>query len=275
MHANGFCIKKVDNDAVSSEKAGNINNCYSILYILNGIKKYFINNSLYIAHKGDMILIDATDICTERTMTNEKEGSCIYYVIDLSPEHIALLSDKFDTDMLTNPFAFKKIVLSDNESSRFKDLMDLMYKEYEEPDNKHSGLLIDLYTVELLICLDRLSSGKELSEDISVQEERICCVCTHICNYYNEQIHLRDMAKMAYMSPTYFSKKFKSVTGFGFNEYLNNVRTKIAINMLLNTRHSITQIAMYCGYQDPNYFGDVFRRIVGISPSKYRKTYSK
>ena len=125
---------------------------------------------------------------------------------------------------------------------------------------------------ELIIFLDRCSSHSVVPfDDISVHEERIQQVCKYIINYYNQQITLADISKMAYMSPTYFSKKFKKVTGFGFNEYLNNVRIKMATNMLVETQYSVTEIARFCGYKDSNYFGDVFKKIMGVSPSKYRK----
>ena len=63
---------------------------------------------------------------------------------------------------------------------------------------------------ELIIFLDRCSSHSVVPfDDISVHEERIQRVCKYIINYYNQQITLADISKMAYMSPTYFSKKFK------------------------------------------------------------------
>ena len=78
------------------------------------------------------------------------------------------------------------------------------------------------------------------------------------------------MAKQFSISRSYLSKKFKQTTGFGFKEYLLNVRIKEACRLLLETNHSITDIAFACGFNDSNYFGDAFRRIKGISPNKYR-----
>lgn len=41
--------------------------------------------------------------------------------------------------------------------------------------------------------------------------------------------------------------------------------------MLRNTDLSVTGVAMACGFSDGNYFGDVFRRLTGVSPREYRK----
>ena len=73
------------------------------------------------------------------------------------------------------------------------------------------------------------------------------------------------------MSPAYFSRKFKSVTGFGFKEYLTNIRIREAAQLLINTGKSVTDIALECGFGDGNYFGDAFKKIKGISPRDFRK----
>ena len=80
------------------------------------------------------------------------------------------------------------------------------------------------------------------------------------------------MARLSCMSDSYFSRRFKTVTGFGFKEYLNAVRIRHACDLLLSTDKSITQIASDCGYMDSNYFGDAFHKIKHVSPSQYRKT---
>lgn len=66
-------------------------------------------------------------------------------------------------------------------------------------------------------------------------------------------------------------KKFKGSTGLCFKEYLNYIRVQKASDMLRNTDLSVTGVAMACGFSDGNYFGDVFRRLTGVSPREYRK----
>ena len=64
---------------------------------------------------------------------------------------------------------------------------------------------------------------------------------------------------------------FKQATGFGLREYLVNLRIQRACELLLSTTLSITDIADKCGFNDSNYFGDAFRKAIGVSPRDYRK----
>ena len=73
------------------------------------------------------------------------------------------------------------------------------------------------------------------------------------------------------MSPSYFSRKFKLCTGFGYKEYLITIRILESCNLLSTTNMPITEIAAKCGFEDSNYFGDSFKKINGISPREYRK----
>ena len=103
----------------------------------------------------------------------------------------------------------------------------------------------------------------------------VLITCPTTGAHYNEKLVLEDMAKQFNLSRSYLSKKFKSVTGFGFKEYIINVRIKHACELLLNTNKSITTIAFECGFNDSNYFGDAFRRTKGVSPNKYRRNQER
>ena len=94
---------------------------------------------------------------------------------------------------------------------------------------------------------------------------------TYIYEHYADNLSLEYVADKFNLSRSYLSKKFKTATGFGFKEYIINVRIQNACNLLLETNKSITDIAFECGFNDSNYFGDAFRKAKGISPHKYRK----
>ena len=109
------------------------------------------------------------------------------------------------------------------------------------------------------------------AEGIPISDIAVAKALRYIDANYNEPLTLEGIAAMYQLNPSYFSSKFKSVNGVGFKEYLNNVRIIRAEKMLLESDMSITEIAMKCGYETSNYFGDAFRRINNCSPSQFRK----
>ena len=84
-------------------------------------------------------------------------------------------------------------------------------------------------------------------------------------------VTLDEIADMLHLNPSYFSKKFKAVNGFGFKEYLNTIRINHSEQLLLETDMSITEIALECGYDNSNYFGDAFKHLNHLSPTQFRK----
>jgi YesN/AraC family two-component response regulator len=108
---------------------------------------------------------------------------------------------------------------------------------------------------------------REVDVDNPLMQE----IATYIYQNYDKKLTLEDMSEKFNISRSYLSKKFKVITGFGFKEYVVNVRIQNACRLLLETNKSITDIAFECGFNDSNYFGDAFRHVKGVSPNKYRK----
>ena len=101
--------------------------------------------------------------------------------------------------------------------------------------------------------------------------KRIKLATKYIYNNFRKPLTLEEVSSVASLSPTYFSKKFKLITGMGFKEYLNYVRLKHAQTALLTSDSSITDIALEYGFNDSNYFKDLFKKVYGKSPREYRK----
>ena len=60
-----------------------------------------------------------------------------------------------------------------------------------------------------------------------------------------------------------------------YSRFLTGVKISHAMALLVNTNLTITAIAGQCGYDNSNYFSDAFKKIVGVSPLKYRKQINK
>ena len=136
-----------------------------------------------------------------------------------------------------------------------------------------SKFLVKTYFNELIAFLIRCSKNdcSDIVDTSNESDEIISEAVKYIYYNYNKDISLDDIAKKFNLSKSYFSRKFKAVTGFGYKEYITSVRLKKACDLLLDTDNSITEIAEKCGFNDSNYFGDAFRKVKGVSPNKYRK----
>lgn len=82
---------------------------------------------------------------------------------------------------------------------------------------------------------------------------------------------LADIALEIGMSPTYFSRFFKKNTGETFYSYLNKIRLYYAHRELLNSDHSITEIAFNNGFANVKSFIEVFKSAYNTTPSRYKK----
>lgn len=87
---------------------------------------------------------------------------------------------------------------------------------------------------------------------------------------YNKKIKNDELANISGMSTVYFRKLFREVIGISPIAYVHEVRIKKAKDMLRSDYGNITDIALSLGYSDVHDFSSVFKKIVGVSPSKYQ-----
>jgi len=84
---------------------------------------------------------------------------------------------------------------------------------------------------------------------------------------------MSTLAEELELSPEYFSKVFKDATGSSPMDYYQYQRLQRACSSLLATRRSVTEIAQSLGYCDAAHFCNVFRRILGTTPTEYRRSF--
>lgn len=87
---------------------------------------------------------------------------------------------------------------------------------------------------------------------------------------YMKDVALGDVAEKLKYSDAYFCKVFKQCFGVSFVMYLASLRIKKAKELLGDITINIKEISGMVGYQDPNYFTKVFKRMVDLTPSEYR-----
>ncbi|MCB6415340.1 response regulator [Faecalimonas umbilicata] len=88
---------------------------------------------------------------------------------------------------------------------------------------------------------------------------------------YNENITLTGFSEKHNISAGHLSNLLKERLGMSFSEYITAKRVQKAKELLADERLSVEKVANEVGYKDYFYFTKVFKKAVGISPSKYRK----
>lgn len=90
----------------------------------------------------------------------------------------------------------------------------------------------------------------------------------------DRSLRLKDIASLAYLSPSRFSHLFSEVMGVSFREYLLRLRIERAQFLLSDTSMPVGEVAFRCGFSDPNHFSRTFHRRTGMSPTAFRRRES-
>ncbi len=93
----------------------------------------------------------------------------------------------------------------------------------------------------------------------------------YIKKNFNKEISLNDISVRFFINPYYFSQLFKKRTGDTYQNYLTGIRITRARKLLEETDLRIYEVCAMVGYTDTSHFNKVFKRIVGVKPSEYKR----
>ena len=110
---------------------------------------------------------------------------------------------------------------------------------------------------------------------IADDSRRVLKVKQFINDNYMDEIRLAQLADIAGMSPSAFSRFFKMHTGRNLSDYIIDIRLGFAARMLVDTNMSISEISFDCGFNNLSNFNRIFKRKKGCSPSEFRENYHK
>ena len=94
--------------------------------------------------------------------------------------------------------------------------------------------------------------------------------CEYIDKNYQEDINLNKISNYVSLSKNYFCNIFKKETGMTIWDYLIRIRMEEAKKMLLETEQKTYEISERVGYDDPSYFGRLFKKYTGFTPIEFR-----
>ncbi len=160
-----------------------------------------------------------------------------------------------------------------NDMSKLKNYIDFLKKEHnlsvslniEDKNNLTQEQMNKL--IEPLRNMLDLSYNPEINETSDITKE----VKQYIEQHRSQNITSEDICKNLSCSRSHISHQFKTQTGMSIREYLTKLRLNDAKQLLKYSDLTVTEIAFTTGFSSSNYFTNVFKKELGISPGTYRK----
>lgn len=150
-----------------------------------------------------------------------------------------------------------------------------LVKMQEEQEELRVGydLAQKSYLTLLLCTLGRVweEQFKNKSYEFNGKRELLAEGLKYLESNLSSEFNISDIALKVCMSPHYFRKIFKEVTGLTPIDYINSLRIKKAVQQLKETNYTIGEVSAMVGVNDINYFSKLFRKYMGCTPTEFRK----
>lgn len=227
-----------------------LHRCYEIILLLEGTMRVSVEEEVYEAHGGDMILIKPNRIHSLETVGESRHALCIF-----SPELIAAVNEPLGQYRLTSPClrgvgaAYRELFLGLNEGANLATVKGVLY------------LLCGLFCERLDFTAEESYSGDRL-------------LLRDIFNYVEANVDkpcsLEGLAEELKYAPSYLSRSFSAHVGVPYSTYVRGVKMNRACYLLRNTRESVLDIALRCGFTCLSSFNRCFKQVTGQTPTEYR-----
>ena len=93
----------------------------------------------------------------------------------------------------------------------------------------------------------------------------------YVLDNVDKHIMLQDAADYVCISPGYLSALFKKQYNQNFVDYINEVKTNRACELIREGKYRIYEISYMLGFENAYYFTRVFKRHTGMTPTEYQK----
>lgn len=142
-------------------------------------------------------------------------------------------------------------------------------------DDTSSSLFVEQATD--LLCLQLLRRHATFAPEVprvapgGLARWQTTRVTQFMTEHLAREIRLAELAALVGLSRFHFCSAFRVATGTSPHAWLTEARMRRARELLADPKVPITQVALAVGFQSSSAFGASFRRVVGMSPSEYRR----
>ena len=251
---------------------------YEIVLVLESTGKKFVGSNISNFKPGDLCMIGAY---LPHYYRNDEQ----FYAKDSSIRARSLVIHFLEDFMGGNFFDLPECQAIKNLLERSKLGLNFGPETVKKVAAKIKGLehLTGINRLlELITVLAILSESEDIQElttnSMSLQNEvdsaRINGVLSYIVQNYQQEIQLSDVARLANMSESAFSRYFKKRTRRTFSQFITEIRIEHACKLLVQDKMSISAISLESGFNNLSNFNRQFKLLKKTTPLAYRSTFN-
>lgn len=237
---------------------------FEITYILEGTLEWITNDQIIVTRPHDVLITHPNDKLA--ILENSFPVSeCIFLQINpncLDEEFKGLIHQ-------LHGVSSRKVSFGEDNSSPFRRLIE----EHIKTDTMSQPLTRAL-TMDIIIRLIRQNNSQidmRPGENSMFQKT----IITYLEKHLKDEITVGDMADSMGYSESHFRALFRKISDISPVQFLQHLRIETAQRLIRERRLSLTEIAFEVGFNSSQYFSNVFKKQVGLSPREYRNALSK
>lgn len=249
---------------------------YELIYVIRGSAVHIINEERHKACMGDLFFLNYDTVHTLEDMSENYKMIVVSFLPEILDESLENCQDAGDMLLfLLNQQVFEKkdsagyIVLHAC-AGQFESVLKEMYEEFTNKRELGRFIIKNL----LSVVLGRIyrMTVKEGEADLG---DSLASVRGYLDQNYTGQIKLKELAKIALLSPAYLSARFKIRYGQSISDYVNSKRIERACFLIRTTDLPVSEIMKSSGFNDGKFFYKSFKNNTGMTPGEYRKNTLK
>ena len=231
-----------------------------IFAVMEGSLDFFVNKEEYPLKAGEQIIINSNELHSIHALEKNKT---VVLQIPLKQFENYFTAQRYIRFRGQEELVDKKLA----------SLLRKLYHVYSERKIGYEFRTISIfYEIMYILVKDyRVTETREKDIRHSRRLDALSKITTYMREHYREELKLSDVAATFGYSDAYLSRMFQKYAKINYKTYLQDIRMAYAYRDLLNTDHTISQIALDNGFCSSRGFSGEFQKRYGILPSEMRK----
>ena len=242
-----------------------------ILYVIKGSINLYIDSEKYVIKENQIEIINIDEV--HSLDSNDPYNKVIRFQID--PYFFEKYYGDIENMLFYTNSSEKDAQLGD-EYEELREYLSQIYCEAVQKQDDYDEEIEDILVKLLYHLINNFNYLIYENEELKFNKEqlqRYHSISKYIYNNFEKNLTLQDISNKEYLSTHYLSREIKYSTGYSFTEYLNLIRVRESLKLLLDSDMTLSEISEEIGFSHTRYYNKHFKLHYELTPLQFRKKF--